>query len=194
MGFARGVQLMKQVPLEHPTTPDEPACPIEFRTLFETEFRFVVRTLSYLGIRSNDVRDVAHDVFLHVFRHLADYDPARPIRPWLFGFAYRIARDFRQLARHRHESRFGVAESIDPTPMADDVLIHSQSVDLALSALDQLDEDERSIFVAHYLDELPIPEVATILGVPLNTAYTRLRRARMSFEASARRLAKKENP
>lgn len=185
---------MRQVPQEQRTTQAEHAAPIEFRVLFESEFRFVVRTLRYLGVRGNEVRDVAHDVFLHVFRHLGDYDPARPVRPWLFGFAYRIARDFRQLARHRHESGFGIAESIDPAPMADDVLIHSESVDLAMAALDALDDEERTLFVAHYLDELPVPEVATILGMPSNTAYTRLRRARMSFEVSARRLVQKESP
>jgi RNA polymerase sigma-70 factor, ECF subfamily len=180
------------VPQEQQTTDGGDAVPIDFRTLFESEFRFVVRTLRYLGIRYNDVSDVAHDVFLHVFRHLAEYDPTRPIRPWLFGFAYRIARDFRQLARHRHESGFGTTDTMDPSPMAEDILIHSESVDLALSVLDQLGEDDRIIFVAHYLDELPVPEVAIALGLPLNTAYTRLRRARVSFEASARRLAKKE--
>jgi len=37
------------------------------------------------------------------------------------------------------------------------------------------------------MDGIPMPEVAEALGVPLNTAYSRLRLARRDFQAAARR-------
>ena len=42
-------------------------------------------------------------MFVEVFRNLHRYDPARPLRPWLFAFAFRFASDYRRLARHRVE-------------------------------------------------------------------------------------------
>jgi RNA polymerase sigma-70 factor (ECF subfamily) len=42
------------------------------------------------------------------------------------------------------------------------------------------------------LDELTVPEVAEILNIPLNTAYSRLRAARQAFEeALARRTSRR---
>ena len=152
--------------------------PPEFRELFETEFGYVARTLRYLGVRGPDIEDVTHDVFLHVFRHLPAFDASRPVRPWLFGFAYRIARDFRALARHKHQYAGEPTGARDAELIADELLVRTEALALGLQALDTLDGDERAVFVAHELRELPMPEVADALGIALNTAYSRLRRAR----------------
>lgn len=165
--------------------------PPEFRDLFETEFGYVARTLRYLGVQSSDIEDVTHDVFLHVFRHLAAFDASRPVRPWLFGFAYRIARDFRALARHQRERSWESTQLCDFRPIADEILVRTEALTLALQALDALDSDERAVFVAHELEELPMPEVVDALGIALNTAYSRLRRARSKFEFAAQRLTVK---
>lgn len=166
--------------------------PPQFRELFESEFAYVTRTLRYLGVRGHEIEDVTHDVFLHVYRHLPQFDASRPLRPWLFGFAYRIARDFRALARHQHETRCEPQDLRDGAPLADALLVQSEALDQALAALDTLEPDERAVFIAHELDELPIPDVADALAIPLNTAYSRLRRARSKFEAAARRLTAQE--
>lgn len=165
----------------------------EFREVFEQEFAYVARALRSLGVRNHELEDVAHDVFLHVYRHLHEFDPTRPIRPWLLGFAVRIARDFRALARHHREVATVPQEFGDSSPLAEQILIKSQCLELALRALDALDPDERAVFVAHELEELPAPEVAKALAIPLNTAYSRLRRARSKFDAAARRLTGQEH-
>lgn len=54
-----------------------------------------------------------------------------------------------------------------------------------------LDDRKREVFVLGILEGLSVPEVAEALGVPLNTAYTRLRRARLEFrKALAERMEK----
>jgi RNA polymerase sigma-70 factor (ECF subfamily) len=166
--------------------------PPQFRELFESEFGYVTRTLRYLGVRGHEIEDVTHDVFLHVYRHLPEFDTARPVRPWLFGFAYRIARDFRALARHHRETACEPLELRDGAPLADELLVQSEALEQALKALDTLETDERAVFIAHELDEIPIPDVADALAIPLNTAYSRLRRARSKFESAAQRLAAQE--
>ena len=52
-----------------------------------------------------------------------------------------------------------------------------------------LDDDKRALFLLAVLEEMAIPEVASALAIPLNTAYTRLRRLRIEFEQA---LAKRE--
>ena len=48
------------------------------------------------------------------------------------------------------------------------------------------------MFALGILEEMSIPEVAQALGIPLNTAYTRLRRVRAEFQQAL--IAAKEQP
>jgi RNA polymerase sigma-70 factor (ECF subfamily) len=174
-------------------TPVDPVAG-SFRTIFEREFGYVVRVLRHLGVSPGDLEDVAHDVFLHVYRHFNDYDPSRPLRPWLFGFAFRVARDFRARACNRQHFTRELPELPDLRPGADVIVLRRQMQELALLALDALDADERAVFVGIEIDEVDVPDLAAALGIPLNTAYSRLRRARAKFETAARLLVAKEPP
>ena len=59
-----------------------------------------------------------------------------------------------------------------------------------LRALDRVDIGRRAVFILADLEGRAVPEIATELGIPLNTAYSRLRLAREEFAAAALRLAK----
>jgi hypothetical protein len=53
-------------------------------------------------------------------------------------------------------------------------------------ALSQLDDKERQMLVLVDLEEGSVVEAAEALGINLNTAYSRLRRGRQSFEKALR--------
>lgn len=160
----------------------------DFRGIYESEFAYVYRTLERLGARAADVEDLAHDVFVVVHRKLAEYDPARPLKPWLFGIAYRVASDDRRRARHASEVPTETIEVADAAPAADEQIAARQARELVLAALTGLDLDQRAVFVMHDLDGCPAPEIAAALGAPVNTIYSRLRLAREKFAAAVRRL------
>ena len=160
----------------------------DFTTIFDRHFDYVWFTLRRFGVASRDLDDVAHDVFIQIYQHLDQYDPNRPLRPWLFGFAYRLASDYRRLARHRRETFDQPSESIDGAPSAAERVATRQTLDLVWTALQQIDLDRRAIFVLHDVEGYSVPEAARTLGIPLNTAYSRLRLAREQFAKSAQRL------
>ncbi len=165
----------------------------DFRAIFDAECGYVWHTLRRLGVHERDLEDVAHDVFVTVHRRLGDFDPTRPIRPWIFGIAYRVASDYRRLARHRREvvSPLGGEGSFEPAderPDAESSLETARAKQLVMEALEVLDLDRRAIFVMHELDGHAMPEIARALSVPLNTAYSRLRLAREQFAVAVRRL------
>lgn len=122
-------------------------------------------------------------------RQLGDYDPARPVRPWLFGFALRIASQHRRRAHHRHEARGGEATSdvADSAALPDERLATEQDRRLVLEALDAIDLDRRAVFVLYEIDGVAIEEIARTLSIPANTAYSRLRVARTEFAAAVKR-------
>jgi RNA polymerase sigma-70 factor (ECF subfamily) len=160
--------------------------PAELEAIYRAELPYVYRSLQRLGVRPADVEDLAHDVFVAVHRRFAEYDRARPIRPWLFAFAYRVAADHRRLARHRRERPDHGDEVADPGARPDDRFAQAEARQRVLAALDAIDLDRRAVLVMHDLDGHAIPDVARALGVPLNTAYSRLRLARRDFEEAVR--------
>ncbi len=170
-----------------PTTQPGPVG-LDFRTIFETEFEYVWHSLRRLGVRERDVDDVTHDTFIVVYRTLDQYDPGRPLRPWLFGIATRHAANYRRRAHHRGDVMEPTTEVADQSRGADEALASRQATDLVQAALDTLDDDRRNVFVLHELDGTSVPDIAAALSIPLNTAYSRLRLAREHFSAAVRRL------
>jgi len=160
----------------------------EFRQIFEQELSYVWHTLRRLGVRGDDVRDQSQEVFVIVHRLLPEFDRTRPIRPWLFGIAFRVASAYRDKARYRVTEELGDDLTDDAQP-ADEQIADAEKRRLVLRALERVDLARRAVFVLADIEGRAIPEIATELGIPLNTAYSRLRLARAEFAEAARRLA-----
>jgi RNA polymerase sigma-70 factor (ECF subfamily) len=180
---------------EAPNPAERPSpCPVlapprpAFRAVFEAEFSYVFNTLRRLGVRESDLEDVTHDVFLLVHRLLPEFDPSRPLRPWLFGVAFRVASDHRRLARNTREiPQDPPHEPIDSALLADEQIASAQARQLVIEALDELELNRRAVLVLHDIDGQAIPPIAEALGISVNTAYSRLRLAREEFRAAVQR-------
>jgi RNA polymerase sigma-70 factor (ECF subfamily) len=161
----------------------------ETGAIFRAHASYVLHSLRRLGVRDADVEDVAHEVFLVVHRKLGTYDRARPLKPWLFGIASRVASDYRRLAYVRREVVGDEPKDTEATePGAEERVDAEKMRARVLLALDEIEDTRRDVFVLHEIDEVTIPEVAHALAIPLNTAYSRLRLARADFKAAMERL------
>ncbi len=166
-----------------------PAAALDFDCLYDGEFDYVCRTLRRLGARSEDLKDLAHEVFLAAYRRLATFDKARPIRPWLFGIAFRAVSEWR--------SKPVLAREVGPEPLAqlrveagaEEHLSAREARETVLLALEALDPLRRGVFILHELDGCAAPEISEALGVPLNTVYSRLRVARQEFAVAVKRIS-----
>jgi RNA polymerase sigma-70 factor (ECF subfamily) len=162
-------------------TPDD-AC----LEAFQRELDYVFRTLRRLGTSPSEIEDLAQELFLALRRSWSEYDASRPLRPYLFGIAYRIA-----CAHHRKRNRevaFGIIEIGDAGPGPDDALASKQARALVLAALERIPLPRRAVLVMHDLDDVPVAEVAVVLSIPRFTVYSRLRKARRELQAALRHL------
>ena len=162
----------------------------ELRAIFEEELGYVWNTLRRLGVRAADLEDVAHEVFVVVHKRLESFDPSRPLRPWLFGIAFRVVSDHRRRAHRRYETLTAdepLASEAGPSGPEEEASARERRA-ILLRALDALDEEKRAVLVMHDLDEVPMPEVARTLEIPLNTGYSRLRLARAELATRVRAL------
>ena len=159
-----------------------------FERLMEAHCSYVWTSLRRLGVAPSDCEDLMQEVFCRVHRALPSLDPTRTVRPWLFGFAMRVASEHRRLARHKREV-MTETDVADTGPSADEAMASAQRRQVVAQALDALDADKRAVLILHDLDEVPVPEIARALDIAEGTAYSRLRAAHTQFAAAVRRLA-----
>jgi RNA polymerase sigma factor (sigma-70 family) len=148
--------------------------------MFSNEFPAVHRY-----VRRRIGRDVADDIsaatFAAAYASWNSFDPARPVRPWLYGIATNLLR-----RHHRDEERKLRAYArtgVDPVESGDEGdVVHrldanAQQRALAL-ALAGLRAEEREILLLHAWAELSDEEIAEALSIPLGTVKSRLHRTR----------------
>ncbi len=157
------------------------------RELFDAHVVYVWDSLGRLGVPHADRDDAVQEVFLTVNDLLEDFDAARPFRPWVFSIAYRIAlRNHRKRGRRREDLE--APEDLAAFARGSDDHDARDAREVVARALDAIDVHRRAVFVMKEIDDCEMTDIATLLGIPLNTAYSRLRLARDEFREAVSRL------
>lgn len=156
--------------------------------LVEQHYAFVWRLLRRLGFSESDSDDAAQQVFMTASRRIADIRFGSE-RAFLFSTAVRVAsRARRSTQRRREVFDAGLEDELDPAPTGDELLERSRARAELDAILQEMELDLRVVLVLYELEELTSPEIAELIGVPLGTVASRLRRARQDFEARIARL------
>jgi RNA polymerase sigma-70 factor (ECF subfamily) len=150
-----------------------------FDDVYERHFDFVWRSLRLLGVSAEAVEDATQDTFSVVSRQLTRFEERSSLRTWLFAILQRVAANHRRRARRKLHRLEPLTEEIagrEPTPHARAEA--AEAIDLVQRFCDTLDVERRAVFVLALLEELPAPEVAQALDIPINTVYSRVRSLR----------------
>ena len=162
-----------------------------FETVYTAHVGFVWRVLRTFGVPEAQIEDAVQDVFVVVHRRLGEWQGKAAITTWLFAIARRVASGHRRRARKRTDALpDALADALagdqpgGGDPFAE--MSRAQAAATVMAILEQLDHDKRIVFALVELEQLSVPEVARMLGLNLNTAYSRLRLARQAFEAAVK--------
>ena len=153
---------------------------------YKRELTYVFHALRWLGAQPQEVEDLAQEVFIALRRSWPNYDSSRPLRPYVFGVAFRVVS--MQRRKRKREVAFAHLELRDGGPGPDEMLQSKQARSLVLRALEAIPLRRRAVLVMHDLDEVPMAQIAASLSMPLFTAYSRLRKARKELEAALRKV------
>lgn len=153
-------------------------------SLVAQHYTFVWRILRGLGLSRADAEDATQQVFMIAARKLDDIDPDRA-RSFVYGAALRVANNARRGLRRRREV-LSDETSDEPEPdfrgpekLAELV----QARQLLAQVLDEMPEKHRRLIILAELEQLEVPEIAALEGIPVGTAASRLRVAREKFRA-----------
>jgi RNA polymerase sigma-70 factor (ECF subfamily) len=169
--------------------------PLVFDDVYERHIDYIWRVLRRLGVPARSLPDAAQDVLVVVHRRLGSFDGRVPVQSWLAGICVRVARQEYRTRRRRQPDMLDSAGWIDVDSLPDGASLSSTAMErgerirLLYELMASLDAPKREVFVLAELEQMTGPEIAEILGLPLNTVYSRLREARLRFE---RELARRD--
>lgn len=154
--------------------------------VFERELDYLYSTLRRLGAPPADIDDLLQDIFVVLYRHWSTLDLGRPLRPWLFGVAFRVVRAHRR--RRARESPWGGLDPEDTTDGADRTLERQESLAVLWLALEHIPSVRRSVVMKHDLEGLEIVDIARQLSMTKFGVYARLYKGRKELASAMRRL------
>jgi len=133
--------------------------------------------------RHEDVDDVLQETFVRAYQHLAEFDTARPLYPWLRRIAFNLAIS--------HLRANGRLQPIDDLP--DDFLkdifdpqreLENAELHIAINrAIAGLPADQQTIISLQFRNGCSYQEISEQLHIPLGTVMSRLARAKEKLRA-----------
>jgi RNA polymerase sigma factor (sigma-70 family) len=159
-----------------------------FGRLIERHQRPLLRYLCRLVHRADVGQDLCQETLLRAWRRLADFDPDRPLAPWLYRIATNLALNFLQRSAWRFLPLFlrsGADGDTGPEleleaedETAEDLLVRQADIEQVQRALGRLEPVHRAPLLLYYGEELSCRELAEALEVSEAAAKVRLFRAR----------------
>jgi RNA polymerase sigma factor (sigma-70 family) len=143
----------------------------EFERLYSAEAQGLFAFLAYRTGNRALAEDLLADAFERALR--GTFNPRRgSAKTWLYSIALNVLRDHvrRVAAEGRAYARVDVGEGGDPFASV-------EVRDELMRALSALAAEEREAIALRYGSDLTVPEMASVLGVPLTTVEGRVYRA-----------------
>lgn len=159
------------------------------RTLLSEHGEFVCRSLRNLGVAEADLDDTVQEVFMAAYRRLRDYKEQARARARLYVICTRVARAHgRNLGSRGDASRTAFAD-LTPSASPSDAVEDREAYELGRRVLMQLSPQHREVFLLYEVEDMRMIEIAQALECPLQTAYSRLYKAREYVLAEVERMA-----
>lgn len=125
----------------------------------------------------DDAEDVAQETFLRAWNHLARFDPARPLRPWLLSIASNLASNRRRSVGRYLSALTRAVRDDPPPPTTEDKSAQRAEAHELWKAVQTLSlPDQRIVYLRYFLD-LSVTETAEALRIAEGTVKSRSSRA-----------------
>lgn len=125
--------------------------------------------------RPEDARDLVQQTFMQLHRHRADFEPGRSFRPWVYTIALNLKRQYLRTKGRRPENEFD--ERTDG-PLSSPPPSHGfEQRQLLQLGLSRLSAEAAELVVMHWFGDVPMAEIALILGISESAAKVRAHRA-----------------
>ena len=156
-----------------------------WRALHRRYYPVAVAFLRKLGALPEEIEDTCQDVFVELYRNLANFRGQAEMKTWLYRLCVTQARRTRTRSRVRQVLREKL-QRIMPERLSGPpaTMTETTAMRRVAEALDQLNQGDRLVLVLYEFEGLPGKQIAEIASCPEATVWRRLHYARRSFRGA----------
>jgi RNA polymerase sigma-70 factor (ECF subfamily) len=147
---------------------------LAFDALVEEHWEAVYRLVYHLSSNVHDAQDLAQETFLKAMAARASFKPGTNLRAWLLRIA---SNTFLDLRRRKKTARATPME-LEPPVEHPDAAAGNETMQLVASAIRQLDDTQRTVFLLRTQEDLSFREIADVLKTSEETARWHMMQAR----------------
>lgn len=127
-----------------------------------------------------DAEELTQDVFIKVFRQLSSFKEESSFSTWIYRIATNTAISAARKIKHDTLHLDDTAYQYIPDEIIDETLDNDSEEQLQRlsDAIEMLRADERALITLYYINEKPIAEVASVLGLTASNVKIKLHRIR----------------
>jgi len=147
-----------------------------FMLLFERHREVIFRVACRLTNSTAAAEDITQECFLGLLKAPGRFDPSKgPLRTYLYGAVRNHARKYNGL----RQADVDLDDSgIDEAPEPSQLFLQQELSKVIQQAISTLPPPQREALILSQYEELPLEEIAVILGVDVGAVKSRLHRAR----------------
>jgi RNA polymerase sigma-70 factor, ECF subfamily len=133
---------------------------------------------------ADEADDATQEVFVAALRSLDSFRGAASLKTWLFSITVNVCRN--RLSRHKSRGRLQqILQNLFSQEQAhpEKEAVQNEADAALWQAIHALDDKHRIPIILRYYQDLPVAEIASILGIPSGTVHSRLNHAREQLRA-----------
>ena len=140
----------------------------------------VFNLIAHIVPCKEDAEELTQDVFIKVFRLLSTFKEESSFSTWIYRIATNTALSAARKMKHATLHLDDAAYSNIPEEIIDEALDNDceERLQRLSDAIEMLCADERALITLYYINEKPIAEVASVLGLTASNVKIKLHRTR----------------
>lgn len=143
--------------------------------------------------QKHDAEDLVQNVLLKLYPKLAEMERVESLAPWLNTVLYRnyidsIRSQKRSLISSLNDEDDLYASYADESPGPQQLLEMNLSINCLQKAVNNLNEDQRIVYILHDVEGYSLSEISEIVDSPIGTLKSRLNRTREKLYESMKKM------
>lgn len=148
------------------------------RVLYNRHAAAVLRLIRRLTSDQGVAEEILQETWLAVWRSAAAFRSESSVKGWVMGVARRQAHNQLRRSRPKFADLAEAQNVADPAPGVEDQILRDAEHTELMTAVEALPGHLREVLALVLVEELPYPEVATVLAIPVGTVKSRMSQAR----------------
>ena len=167
-----------------------------FATIYHQTYKYVYSRAKCMFKDEQEALDLVQEVYLVVYRNIGSLKSDESLYAWLrtvtFQQGTKLLRKNRKELLLTEETQEFFEEVMDDTQETEKELFEQEDVKAIRECIDRLSDEQRTVILAYYYDNLKVGEIANELEISVGTAKSRLHLARKNLKLYIEEQEKKQ--